>query len=97
MPNSKRMSSRRITLHEKSQGKCYWCGGLTRLPHECNLQDGEPNPQDMATIDHLDHKMSGDRGKYGHVILERTVLACRECNGIRGRLDEDRYRETKYV
>lgn len=38
----------------------------------------------MATIDHLDNRLSEDRGKYAHSNEPRTVLACRQCNNKRG-------------
>lgn len=36
----------------------------------------------MATIDHLDSRLSGERGKYRGTGA-RTVLSCRKCNELR--------------
>lgn len=39
-------------------------------------------PPDAATRDHLDHRLSGERGKHPGQV--RSVLACPECNQQRG-------------
>lgn len=43
---------------------------------------GETQPDDLATIEHLDSKLSGERGS--HKGERRQVIACRRCNWERG-------------
>lgn len=54
---------------------------------------GETQPDDLATIEHLDSKPSGERGK--HKGEKRIVLACRRCNWTRGNAENPnlRYRQ----
>ena len=59
---------------------CHWCGRLTVQPSEI-LKMGQPNPPEMATIDHLVDRFEGrNRNNFNNV-----VLACNECNNRRGR------------
>lgn len=61
---------------------CHWCECLTRLLDR-KLRHGEKMPLDLATIDHLDDRLSPERGK--HKGEDRTVLACWKCNNDRNR------------
>ena len=46
------------------------------------------NPDNLATIEHLDDRFSDKRGTY--VNTPRTVLACSKCNRDRGRAEEEK-------
>lgn len=72
---------KRAKLHRAQKGKCYWCGCLTVL-----IDSAPPGrqPDNMATLEHLDDRYNPDRGKRGGE--RRVVMACRLCNNLRGRL-----------
>lgn len=86
--SAKNIARRREILWHRDP-HCHWCGRLTQL---LSGKEGERMrrifPDDMATVDHLDTKLSGRRSPGGgHE--ERTVLACRVCNEKRA-ADEER-------
>ena len=60
---------------------CHWCGVRTVLPTDNSGRQFAT----LATLDHLDNRLSKDRVKNKHH-TERTVLACAACNSERGRL-----------
>ena len=66
---------------------CYWCNCQLIHPRRCKVNGVLPKipPDNMATIDHLDNKLSPERGNYNHQNVPRTVLACHKCNQLRGR------------
>jgi hypothetical protein len=71
---------------------CHWCGIKVVHPNvymkKGALKSGSPD--DMATLDHLDHRSSGNRGKTMHSQERRTVLSCYKCNHDRGIEEESR-------
>lgn len=69
-------------LLEQQRGGCHWCGCDIRI-YEVGPVGGT-NPPDMATWDHLDDRLSPERGKHPGKI--RKVLACPKCNHDRGAL-----------
>jgi hypothetical protein len=71
---------RRDRLWHERAGMCHWCAVKTVLPPSGVML--RHHPDNLATIDHLDGRLSPDRGK--HSGKERTVLACRRCNQQRG-------------
>lgn len=85
--SAKNIARRREILWHRDP-RCHWCGCLTRLmPGDQHKRAGQP--KDMATVDHLDSRLSGQKAQY-HAGEERTVLACQECNTRRGREEEQR-------
>ena len=76
---------KRLKLFYEQQGRCYWCG-CEMISPEFYDQSKAPQPDNLATLDHLDNKLSNERGK--HHGEKRRIAACRKCNQQRGRLDE---------
>lgn len=82
----KNLRKRREKLWKEKKGKCYWCGVETDLPPR-----GVSHirlPAITATIDHLRTRFDSSRQSPNNSNEERLVLACLECNAIRGRLNE---------
>lgn len=69
----------KIRLFERQDGKCHWCGEQMLDPA---IIYEDKQPDNLATLDHLDSRLSEERGKHSDNI--RRVLACRRCNGNRG-------------
>ena len=67
MSNNKRLKNRRWRLWEENP-HCHWCGKKLKWK--------------KSTIDHLDSRLSPERGKHCGTI--RTVLSCSPCNNKRG-------------
>lgn len=71
---------KRYRLFTEQGGKCHWCGrqmAIRSIP-------GGPLPDDTCTIEHLDSRLSGNRGRFAE---ERIVAACHGCNSERNRLE----------
>lgn len=83
MPGGRKTRSRKQWLYRRQGGRCFWCAVTMVLPRQ---HVHEP-PDNLATLDHLDDRLSGRRGMYAYGV-ERTVLACRKCNNERGRQSE---------
>jgi len=81
--NGERRRRKRAHLHRRQGGRCYWCGCLTIL-----IENNDPGnqPDDLATLDHLDDRFSPERGKRSGEW--RIVMACRLCNNERGIIRE---------
>ena len=75
-----RLGKQRKRLWEKDP-HCHWCGRLTRLL-DLGCQ-GSHQPDDMATIDHLNSRFSKDRHAPCNGEIRR-VIACYRCNHDRG-------------
>lgn len=75
---------RRVNLFLRQGGLCYWCNRPMFLP--VSLSGGEGNRDSMATIDHLDSRLSPERGT--HKKEQRTVMAHARCNHDRGHDEE---------
>lgn len=79
---SRKLSKRRRKLWEEDP-HCRRCGILTILPEVfATEEDGEiiyPKkfPENVATIQHLDSRLSEERGTFDS---ERTTLFCWRCN-----------------
>ena len=65
----------RLTLYQKQQGLCFWCGRKLILPVSGNA-DQRVN---TATMDHLIPKSKGGSNRSGNF-----VVACPGCNRSRG-------------
>jgi len=82
---------RRRRLHQRDPN-CHWCGRHTVLPESPKAwtvgrgYHRVPAPH-QATIDHLDSRLSDQRGAFIEVPMERTVLACWACNQERSRAE----------
>lgn len=83
----KSLKKRRERLWIENDGICKYCGIKTILPEQNNLNY---LPKNLATVDHLINKLEEKRQVPNHSNEIRSVLACRECNFIRGKLDEFR-------
>jgi len=77
-----RHKEQRKLLWRRQGGLCYWCKKPTRLLKTT----GGPIPEDAATIDHLDSRLSPERGK--HKGEWRHVMACSKCNHERARAED---------
>lgn len=73
-----RLRRHRKRLFTEQNGLCHWCGCVMQLftNHVSNP------PPDMCTLDHLDSRLSPERGQHGNEI--RHVAACYKCNTERG-------------
>jgi len=63
---------------------CHWCGCLTVLIEGRGSHEKE-YPPNMATLGHLDSRLSENRGKRSGEY--RRVLACHRCNNARSRAE----------
>lgn len=69
-------------MFAKQEGLCHWCNGPMVLLHGvCTYP-----PKNLATIDHLDSRLSPERGKHSGKL--RKVAACWECNNKRAAAEE---------
>ncbi len=75
---------KRCQLLKMQNGKCHWCGKEMVLRYS---NGGSVWPNEI-TIDHLDERLSSDRGR--HPGEWRRVGACGECNRRR---DQEATRE----
>jgi hypothetical protein len=74
--NTPRLKKQRALLFKLQEGKCFWCQQLLVVPVQ-GRKTKRP-PANEATIDHLDSRLSGERGMHRNEF--RHVLACRTCN-----------------
>lgn len=70
----------RALMWKLQGGRCFWCGCRTVLPPKGRSR-GRSAPDNEATTDHLDSRLSPERGK--HPGKYRRVMACRRCNNTR--------------
>ena len=76
---------KRLRLYREQSGRCHWCEQSMLLGRRYNPRYGEESLPKLATFEHLDSKLSLDRGmRPGE---RRVVLACYRCNHNRGRKD----------
>lgn len=68
-------------LYMEQKGLCHYCRKFMRIMKW--LTDYGHQPDDLATIEHLDDRFSPDRGKRAGE--RRHVLACRKCNWEKAR------------
>ena len=87
MPSASKIRARRNKLWRLRGGLCHWCGIKTVLPQFLPKGRGT-QPGHMATLDHLDDRLSGRRGSFTGKGVERTVLSCLKCNSERGKESE---------
>lgn len=74
--------NQRLALWRRQGGRCWWCGCQTHLPPVGPGSHRKSIPDDEATIDHLDSRLSSARGTWHGCY--RRVMACRACNYRRG-------------
>lgn len=67
-------AEKRFRLWKMQRGVCHWCGCDTFMRWRGG---GSPKP-DEATIDHIDDRLSPERGQ--HPGERRQVMACNTCN-----------------
>lgn len=82
---------RRCKLFLQQNGKCYYCKQDMIL----SFSERDMSLKTLATLEHLDDKLSDSRGKYGVCGTERTVLACRDCNNHRFKISPEKYKRLK--
>lgn len=64
---------KRLRMFLRQGGKCHWCGGRMFF----SLGQGGSFHDDEATIEHLDHRYSPERGKHpGEYRLAATHNRC---------------------
>lgn len=85
-----RTSSARLWALYKRHPYCWWCGIRVR---KFPLEDGQPQPPDMATVDHLNTRNMYPDGRPnprpGRVATpEATVLSSRQCNQERATAEQ---------
>ena len=83
-PRNVMKREQRDRLYDKQRGKCYWCKRPMRK--RWVHRDGVPTPDDIATLEHLDSRLSPSRGMFSQEI--RHAVACRACNLQRGVAEE---------
>ena len=76
----------RKRLWQERDGLCHWCGIKTVLPPSGRILRHQP--ANLATIDHLDDRLSERRGCFEGWEGRRTVLSCFRCNQARARESE---------
>ena len=81
MRTSQARRQKRERLFNEQDGRCYWCGRQMRLL-TFQPKAGQKSPDDMATLEHLDSRLSPSRGMFGHG-AKRVVAACYRCNHTR--------------
>jgi hypothetical protein len=79
-----KLRRRRLKLF-KENPHCFWCGRKTIY---ARVKDGDKQPPNLATIDHLVHRLDPDRAEKLLKPGPKTVLACEQCNFRRGTGDE---------
>lgn len=69
---------------------CHWCGRRLICPRSLTVNGRLPKGYvpNMATIDHIDSRLSPERGKHPGKV--RTVLSCRKCNELRAAAEVER-------
>jgi hypothetical protein len=80
-----------LRLFEEQDGRCFWCKKpMVLFQRERLHRKGRKGkvrlPQNLATLEHLDSRLSPERGK--HNGERRIVLACAHCNHLRGRMEQ---------
>jgi hypothetical protein len=71
-------------LFRRQEGRCCWCG-MKMLPPGSYNGKGKPPPL-LCTYDHLDCRLSEDRGK--HAGEYRNCAACWTCNNNRAQMQQ---------
>ncbi len=71
---------RKTRRYMEQRGLCWYCQEKMILSFRAH---GGNQPKRLATMEHLDDKYSGKRGKRQGEI--RIVIACKECNESKGR------------
>lgn len=74
---------RRARLFEQQGGLCHWCACKMLLRNGI-FQNGERQPLNLATIDHLRDRFHPGRTEPANGD-QRWVAACWDCNNKRGR------------
>lgn len=80
-----RRKALKARLFEEQKGLCFYCGRSMRL--EWEHQKRVKVPEDLATLDHRNSRLSSSRGKSPGVKV--NVLACWKCNFNRGKAEEE--------
>ena len=82
--NAEKKKRKREKLFKEQGGRCHWCDEPMQLGPYPSKAEG-PLPDDLATFEHLDDRLSSERGAYNRDNVIRVVLACSACNHKRGK------------
>lgn len=88
---SKKIHKRKLRLY-LDDPHCHWCGKKVVIVVP---GDGVKQPHNLATIDHIVHKLDPKREVKYNRLQEFTVLSCHQCNQERGRNDFQRFKKLK--
>lgn len=72
---------------------CYWCGKKTILPPPGRIRNHSQYPDNETSIEHLNNRLDENRKSPNNTYEQRIVIACRECNWVRGKEREIGYIE----
>lgn len=73
--------------------RCHWCKRFT-VPFPSGLP-GEPYPDFMATLDHIHHRSSPNRGKDTSAVL--SCWACNQKRGVRAKRKSEENQTPTYA
>lgn len=80
MADRRKLRGQRIRMAKRQGGKCYYCACPVRMHRH---KDGQPAPDNMATLDHIIPLSKGGRA----AASINCVVACHRCNNERGDRD----------
>lgn len=77
---------RKLRLFAEQKGRCFYCDCLMVI-HTDEVLPHMTMRKNIATIEHLDDRWSDSRGRHP-LGVERTVLACWQCNNEKGKVSQ---------
>jgi hypothetical protein len=75
-----------VRLFYRQNKLCHWCGKQMLHPGSHKGKKGHRDPPMLCTLDHLDSRLSHERGK--HAGEYRRVAACWKCNNDRAKQEQ---------
>lgn len=84
----KQLKKQRQKLFILQEGRCFWCD--CQMVQSWEHATEKSPPDNLATLEHLDSRNSGRRGKFVDSKQIRHVVACHKCNSG-NRLDKSTY------
>ena len=82
-------NKRKARLFTEQKGLCCYCGKKMLCPTENKFKSGK-FPGNLATLEHLDNKLTGKRKPNQ---CHPAALACYSCNHAKGVEDEKKYKQ----
>lgn len=80
--STRRRKRQIMALFIRQGRRCFWCAAEMLPPGSHTSKHGQPTPPNLCTLDHLDDRLSVERGR--HMGELRRVAACWRCNNLRG-------------